>query len=497
MERAYGQADSDRQSGRDERRDASRQEQPSEGRGRVAGLHRAVGNQAVRSLHERGELQAKLSVGRAGDATEREAERVADSVTGVDDRNGDRDVTVRRKPTGDSVTVDRETERQVDPVTRGGRPLPGTTRSRFEERFGRDFSDVRVHTGADADAAARSIDAEAFTLGSDVAFASGNYRPGTTEGDRLLAHELTHVLQQRGDGHGRSRVQRQPGDGSSGGSGSGTRQLLREAIDLFAASDASTSQLGRSVQQRLESLYANEEIEVEDLEGDTLGVTRNDPGLELHYGTLVTPVTASWEEKVAIDEAIRRNVTRVSLTLVHEAVHVVKDRKYVEEELLCRNTELDFFQELLYGVTANGVTYLATRSAFPGMETQLEKRKLDQLVDVVFGIYYDEEGFYDAEWVENHLDDWGGLSNRWRFTKAMYLKKLVADSKSHSESVLSILESETDTALKFRQMILWADMDRDDLREYFSDTYMLHVTEYVRRIERIEQETGLDLIEAT
>jgi hypothetical protein len=83
--------------------------------------------------------------------------------------------------------------------TRGaGGELDARTRERFAGQLGDSLSDVRTHTDASADALARSVSARAFTTGSDVFFASGEYRPGTGEGDRLLAHELTHVVQQRG-----------------------------------------------------------------------------------------------------------------------------------------------------------------------------------------------------------------------------------------------------------------------------------------------------------
>lgn len=78
----------------------------------------------------------------------------------------------------------------------GGRPLDRATRACMEPRFGRDFSHVRVHTGAEADSAAGRLNARAFTVGRAVAFAAGQYNPATADGKRLLAHELTHVLQQ-------------------------------------------------------------------------------------------------------------------------------------------------------------------------------------------------------------------------------------------------------------------------------------------------------------
>lgn len=78
----------------------------------------------------------------------------------------------------------------------GGRPLDTTTRAYFEERFGRDLRPVRVHTGADAHAAAAKIQANAFTVDRHITFQDGLFSPQTTEGKRLLAHELTHVIQQ-------------------------------------------------------------------------------------------------------------------------------------------------------------------------------------------------------------------------------------------------------------------------------------------------------------
>jgi hypothetical protein len=84
------------------------------------------------------------------------------------------------------------------PVPRGGgQPLDRATRAAVEPRFGHDFGRVRVHTGAEADQAARELGARAFTTGSDIVFAGGQYAPQTPGGRRLLAHELGHVVQQR------------------------------------------------------------------------------------------------------------------------------------------------------------------------------------------------------------------------------------------------------------------------------------------------------------
>jgi Domain of unknown function (DUF4157)/Bacterial toxin 4 len=103
-----------------------------------------------------------------------------------------------------------------------GRPLPERDRAHFEARLGADLGDVQLHIGDASHRAAESLHANAFTLGSHVGFRAGRFAPGTAEGQRLLAHELTHVLQQRrgegGTGAGAS-VQRQPAPGEAAGGG--------------------------------------------------------------------------------------------------------------------------------------------------------------------------------------------------------------------------------------------------------------------------------------
>ncbi len=79
-----------------------------------------------------------------------------------------------------------------------GQPLDAGTRAYMEPRFGHSFADVRVHTDARAAESARAVDAAAYTVGSDVVFAGGRYEPRGGDGRRLLAHELAHVVQQRG-----------------------------------------------------------------------------------------------------------------------------------------------------------------------------------------------------------------------------------------------------------------------------------------------------------
>ena len=230
-------------------------------------LQRLAGNQAVTRL-----IQAKLTVGPAGDKYEQEADRVADQVVSGQpqansgqlsavSRQAEEEEEVQTKPLAASITplvqrqaedeeevqtkplvqrqaedeeevqtkplVQRQAEDEEEVQTKsnlqspisnpqvgfeagpdvesrlatnkgGGSPLPGEVRAAMEPRFGADFGGVRVHTGGEADDLNRQLSAQAFTHGQDIYMAAGKYAPGTTAGNRLLAHELTHTIQQTG-----------------------------------------------------------------------------------------------------------------------------------------------------------------------------------------------------------------------------------------------------------------------------------------------------------
>ena len=91
-----------------------------------------------------------------------------------------------------------EDRQSIEAATRsGGHPLDSVNRVQMETAFGTDFSSVRIHTGGNADASAKQLGAHAYTVGDDVVFANGKYDPASPAGQRTLAHELTHVVQQR------------------------------------------------------------------------------------------------------------------------------------------------------------------------------------------------------------------------------------------------------------------------------------------------------------
>lgn len=193
-------------------------------------LQQTIGNQAVVRLFESGTIQAKLRVSQPGDADELEADRVAESIVSSAPAAGHakenvvsstNEPAVHRKCNcvgggascpeceEDEVEQAKGIHRKASSLSSGdesvradflqslgpGQPLETKTRAFMESRFGLDFSEVRIHTDIEAGSAAKTLNAEAFTLGDDIFFGRGTYRPSTS--DPLLAHELVHVAQQR------------------------------------------------------------------------------------------------------------------------------------------------------------------------------------------------------------------------------------------------------------------------------------------------------------
>ena len=108
-------------------------------------------------------------------------------------------------------TVHADVQSAIDTTRGGGTSLDPGVAERMSGSLG-DLSDVRVHTDETADNLNRSVSARAFATGTDVYFAGGEYNPGTAEGDKLIAHELAHVVQQRGASASGPLSVSQPGD---------------------------------------------------------------------------------------------------------------------------------------------------------------------------------------------------------------------------------------------------------------------------------------------
>ncbi|WP_020103024.1 DUF4157 domain-containing protein [Mycobacterium sp. 360MFTsu5.1] len=98
---------------------------------------------------------------------------------------------------GTTELIEQERSPVHDVIGSGGSPMEPALRAEMEGRLGHDFGDVRIHTDAAAHNSAKSVNAQAYTVGSDIVFQQGKYDPGSQTGQHMLAHELTHVVQQR------------------------------------------------------------------------------------------------------------------------------------------------------------------------------------------------------------------------------------------------------------------------------------------------------------
>ncbi|HEY5054787.1 MAG TPA: DUF4157 domain-containing protein [Acidobacteriaceae bacterium] len=201
----------------------------------AADKDRGLGNQATLRLQA---VQCKLAIGRTDDPLEHEADRVADQVMRTPDTalsttpSGPRiqrkcasceeEDKVHAKPDAASSGLQPETTAAVeDTLNSSGQPLDRETRFFMETRFNRDFSGVRVHFDREAAASARGIGARAYAFGPHMVFGPGQYSPRTPNGRRLIAHELTHTVQQS-DGSPRTASR-----GASPAIGAGNRNTVR------------------------------------------------------------------------------------------------------------------------------------------------------------------------------------------------------------------------------------------------------------------------------
>ena len=166
-------------------------------------------------------IQPKLRISQPEDPLEKEADDISEKIVGMDyssssdTKSGNENkckeqgynnnkkqnqINKKNNPKRHAVKGSIETNETKNVIKKitsnGGEPLESTTKEFMESRFGYDFSNVKIYTDREAERSAKSIDAVAYTAGNNITFARGQYSPQTLEGRRLLAHELTHVIQQ-------------------------------------------------------------------------------------------------------------------------------------------------------------------------------------------------------------------------------------------------------------------------------------------------------------
>ncbi len=196
-------------------------------------------------------VQPKPVLGQPGDRYERVAELTAQQVAARRPISG-----IGRVLDGApaAAAVDPRVQREIGGARRCGKPLPDGVRRPMEQAYGADFTAVRTHSDARADQLTRSLDALAFTTGRDIFFRRGAYTPASSAGQRLLAHELTHVIQQRGGSPGSPEAER--------GSTARIQRYLFGPFTCYPSLDAYKAALGGKFKASLveleESLVAYE-----------------------------------------------------------------------------------------------------------------------------------------------------------------------------------------------------------------------------------------------
>lgn len=180
-------------------------------------LHHDYAGLAVTPVEGAPRIQAKLTISESDDDEEREANRAADTVMRMPgppaqeqgEKNANQALRHSSGMPKERPQLEPELTSAIQEIQGQGAPLARSIRAFMEPRFGNDFSGVRVHTAPHAAELAKGLGARAFTVGRDVVFGASEYRPEATEGRRLLAHELAHVVQQdsacsQGSGRGRT-----------------------------------------------------------------------------------------------------------------------------------------------------------------------------------------------------------------------------------------------------------------------------------------------------
>jgi len=202
-------------------------------------LQKTIGNQAMQRMIKSGVIQTKLRIGQPNDIYEQEADRIAEEIGSSqwsvvnsqkeeiqrqveeeEEKKREEELVQPKLETNVEHSIQRQAEEEKEEILQtkemqsnilevtpdfesrihalkgGGQPLPKSIRAFFEPRFGYDFSQVRVHTDSEGAKLAKTLSAKAFTVGQDIVFGAGQYSPQTSVGKKLLAHELTHVVQQ-------------------------------------------------------------------------------------------------------------------------------------------------------------------------------------------------------------------------------------------------------------------------------------------------------------
>jgi len=355
-------------------------------------LQQTHGNQYVQKVVTG--IQTKLKVGQPRYIYEQEADRVAEQVMrisepvarrqleeeeekeellqtkplaeqittlvqrAVEDEEKEETVQTKEVP-GQSPEVTPEFESRIQSLRGGGQALPEAAREFFEPRFGHDFSQVRLHTDMQAAESVQAVNARAFTVGPDIAFGSGQYAPETTEGRRLLAHELTHVVQQASG----AVIQRVPDEISNT---ENLRQLLQDDQE-----DAAIELMGRLSAEEVQAVLTSREFK--ELATDTFNNDEMYRGVRAMRGDLYRSL--EW----MFDEGTDWSKVRGVITRAPSGKDRVRTDNWMKEQFvgICNNEEMAEAVGLLGGTLLQQLTWMKAE----GSSWELVKARIQATTD--------------------------------------------------------------------------------------------------------------------
>lgn len=255
---------------------------------------------SIREILSEQTLQPKLKISAPNDKYEQEANRVAEEVVRKPDPQVQRksmeeerkEILIQTKSSPDvTLSVSPKIEKLISKNRENGQKLDSKTQSRMENSMGRNFSDVRIHTDMNSDVLNKGLGSRAFTTGQDIFFRQGEYSPGNSKGDELIAHELVHVVQQ---GHNRAvpcfTIQRW---------GSGRhREITMTAIMQIFKND-SDFQLDFSAANQLASWSADMDLKIPELWFNFIALLMGSPSIIVDGPE--GPMTKKLSEKESIE----------------------------------------------------------------------------------------------------------------------------------------------------------------------------------------------------
>jgi hypothetical protein len=313
-------------------------------------LQRAWGNRAVAG----GECVAELKVNQPDDVYEQEADRIAEHVMTMPTHAALRGTTPHiQRHSGQSndptdvapVSVNRA-------LASPGRPLEQSLRQDMEQRFGYDFSRVRVHFGSAAERSARDLNARAYTVGHNIVFGAGSYIRDTDQGRRLIAHELTHVLQQAGSAGNPPRVQRDvPKPETAAAKLQVVKDKLKAKYGLEEISEQHGVSWTESELTKIDAAFSKMRPEEQKrLQGVTLVLTDKLPPIKRKGRTIPIAGITYGTSRVELTHAGVKTTTPI-----HEAGHLIHNTAIANAEKIFERSQFKADLEtarLMYSVAA-------------------------------------------------------------------------------------------------------------------------------------------------